>query len=53
MTLWGRPWRTIYTQSPGEDAPLTERGIRNLRIMIAALIVPVAYVVFLAIKALT
>ena len=34
----------------GEDAPISPRGLRDLRILIAVLIVPVGYLVYLAIR---
>jgi hypothetical protein len=42
--------RVIYTQSAGEDAPLSDRGIRALRVLTVLLAFPVGYVVYLAVK---
>jgi hypothetical protein len=42
----------MYVQGTGEDAPMTNRGIRDLRILIAILVFPIAYLVYLAVRAL-
>jgi hypothetical protein len=42
----------IYSIGTGEDVPLTPKGLRDLRIVIALLIVPVGILISLAIRSL-